>query len=397
MYQVKDLTTLTVTDLWKEVKGEEEWWGEINERVQVMVKLILERSLEEELLEQLQASRYMRTEVRRGYRNGYYERSLFSQYGLIKALRIPRARVGYSSQILPNYQRRQVEINRMIREMFLAGVSTRRVGEVLSQIWGQSVSAQTVSNICQSLDREVKIYQSRKLLDHYQYLLFDGIVLKVKGAVKAHKKPVLVAYGITASGQKELIEFRQSTSESESQWEAFLRNLYQRGLEGKQCKLISIDGCAGLHASLGTVYPYIPLQRCWAHKLRNVANHIRRRDQKACMQQARGIYLAKHRRAAGSAYKDWEKAWIAQYPEAVNCMARDLDELLNFLDCPESHRVKIRTTNAIERAFREVRRRTRTMSCFTNAKSVDRIIYGVFNHLNQSWKGKPLPYFTQTS
>ena len=114
-------------------------------------------------------------------------------------------------------------------------------------------------------------------------------------------------------------------------------------------------------------------------------------------EQARGIYLAKHRRAAGSAYKDWEKAWIAQYPEAVNCMARDLDELLNFLDCPESHRVKIRTTNAIERAFREVRRRTRTMSCFTNAKSVDRIIYGVFNHLNQSWKGKPLPYFTQTS
>jgi putative transposase len=397
MYQVKDLTMLTVKDLWKEVKGEEDWWGEINERVLGMVKLILERSLEEELIEQLQASRYVRTEARRGYRNGYYERSLFSQYGMIKALRIPRARAGYSSQILPNYQRRQVKINRMIREMFLAGVSTRRVGEVLSQIWGQAVSSQTVSNICQSLDREVKIYQSRKLLDHYQYLLFDGIVLKVKGALKAHKKPVLVVYGITASGQKELIEFRQSSSESESQWEAFLRNLYQRGLEGKHCKLISIDGCAGLHAALGTVYPYIPIQRCWAHKLRNVANHIRRRDQKACMQQARAIYLAKHRRAAISAYKDWESGWIAHYPEAVNCLAKDLDELLNFLDCPEPHQVKIRTTNAIERAFREVRRRTRTMSCFTNAKSVDRIIYGVFNHLNQSWKDKPLHQFTQNT
>jgi putative transposase len=395
MVEVRDLTELKVTDLWKEVKGEEEWWGDINERVLGMVKLILERSLEEEMLEFLQASRYCRTEVRRGYRNGCYERSLFSQYGVIKALRIPRARQGYSSQILPNYQRRQAEVNRMIREMFLAGISTRRVGEVLGQVWGQQVSAQTVSNISRSLDREVKAYQSRQLLDRYRYLFFDGIVLKVKGALKAEHKPVLVAYGISAAGQKELIDFRQSSSESENQWEAFLRNLYQRGLEGSQCKLISIDGCAGLRRALETVYPYIPVQRCWAHKLRNVANHIRRRDQKDCLKQARRIYQTDNRRAAVKAFKTWERQWSAQYPEAIKCLARDLDELLNFLDCPASHRVKIRTTNAIERAFREVRRRTRTMSCFTNAKSVDRIVYGVMNHLNHSWMDKPLPDFTQ--
>jgi putative transposase len=397
MYQVKDLTQLTVKDLWKEVKGEEEWWGEINERVLGMVKLILERSLEEELLEFLQASRYVRSEARRGYRNGYYERGLFSQYGVIKALRIPRARTGYSSKILPNYQRRQSEINGMVRDMFLAGISTRRVGEVLERVWGQSVSAQTVSNICRSLDREVKVYQDRQLGDHYQYLLFDGIVLKVKGDLKVHYKAVLVVYGITTSGQKELIDFRQSSSESESQWEAFLSNLFQRGLAGKDCKLIIIDGCKGLHQALETVYPYIPIQRCWAHKLRNVANHIRRRDQKECMKQARRIYLAENRRAAVKAFRDWESQWSTQYPEAIACLNKDFDELLNFLDCPRSHRVKIRTTNAIERAFREVRRRTRPMSCFTNSKSVDRIIYGVFNHLNQSWKDKPLPQFTQST
>lgn len=395
MVTVKDLTQLTVKDLWKEVKGEEEWWGEINERVLGMVKLILERSLEEELIEFLQASRYVRTEARKGYRNGYYERDLFSRYGAIKALRIPRARQGFSSTILPNYQRRQAEINRMIREMFIAGVSTRRVGEVLVQVWGQSVSAQTVSNICQSLDQEVGTYHLRKLRDDYRYLLFDAIVLKVKGAVKAHKKPVLTVYGITLEGKKELIDFRQSSSESEGQWEAFLRTLYQRGLEGKQCKLIVIDGCAGLHRALETVYPYIPVQRCWAHKLRNVSNHIRRRDQKECMGQARRIYLAENRRAAVKTFRDWKSHWSAQYPEAIECLSRDLDELLNFLDCPVSHRVKIRTTNAIERAFREVRRRTRTMSCFTNSKSVDRIIYGVFSHLNKSWKEKPIPEFTQ--
>ncbi len=397
MYQVKDLTKLTVKDLWKEVKSEEEWWGEIGEIVQGMVKLILERSLEEELVELLQASRYVRTEVRRGYRNGYYERDLFSQYGVIKALRIPRARKSYSSKILPNYQRRQSKINKMVRDMFLAGISTRRVGAVLDQVWGQSVSAQTVSNICRSLDREVQVYHSQKLLDNYRYLLFDGIVLKVKGALKAHHKPVLVVYGITRNGQKELIDFRQSSSESGSQWEAFLRNLYQRGLEGQNCELIIIDGCKGLHQALETVYPYIPIQRCWAHKLRNVANHIRRRDQKECMKQARKIYLAENRKEAVKAFKEWENKWSARYPKAIKCLRTDLDEMLNFLDCPISHRVKIRTTNAIERAFREVRRRTRTMNCFTNAKSVNRIIYGVINHLNKSWKDKPLPKFTQNT
>ena len=397
MYQVKDLTQLKVNDLWREVKDEEDCWEGIHQRVLGMVKLILESSLESELLEQLQASYYQRTEVRTGHRNGYYERSLYSQYGVIKALRVPRSRTAYTSRILPNYQRRQSEINRMIREMFLSGVSTRRVGEVLCQVWGQAVSAQTVSNTCLSLDREVKTYQSRKLGDQYKYLLFDGIVLKVKGSLSVHRKPVLVVYGITTEGQKELIDFRQASSESESQWEAFLRNLYQRGLEGQRCDLIIIDGCKGLRRALETVYPYIPIQRCWAHKLRNVANHIRRRDQKECMKQARKIYLADNRKAAAKALRKWEKTWSVQYPKAIRCLKNDLDELLNFLDCPVSHRVKIRTTNAIERAFREVRRRTRTMSCFTNSKSVNRIIYGVINHLNESWKDKPLPNFTQRS
>jgi len=394
MYQVKDLTELTVKDLWKEVKSEQEWWGEINERVLGMVKLILESSLESELLEQLQASPYQRTEVRRGYRNGYYERDLFSQHGVIKSLRIPRARTGYSSKILPNYKRRQPQINRMVRDMFLAGVSTRRVGEILDQVWNQSVSAQTVSNICLSLDREVQVYQGRKLGDHYKYLLFDGIVLKVKGALKAYRKPVLVVYGITTSGHKELIDFRQASSESTPQWEAFLRNLYQRGLEGQNCQLIIIDGCKGLHQALETVYPYIPIQRCWAHKLRNVSNHIRRKDQKKCLKQARKVYLAENRKEAVKAFKEWKEEWVDQYPKAILCLENDLDELLNFLDCPVPHRIKIRTTNAIERAFREVRRRTRTMSCFTNAKSVNRIIFGVLSHLNKSWKDKPLPNFT---
>jgi putative transposase len=395
--KVRDLTELKLTDLWKEVKSEEEWWGDINERILNMVKVLLESSLEGELLEQLQASPYQRTEVRRGYRNGYYERDLYSQYGVIKALRVPRTRDRFDSQIIPHYQRNLSRVNQMVKNMFLAGVSTRRVGEVLSNLWERGISAQTVSRICLSLDREVAAYHRRSLTDNYLYLFFDGITMKVKGATQVHKKQVLVAYGITLAGRKEIIEFRQASSESESQWEALLRDLYQRGLDGQYCRLIATDGCPGLHAALDTVYPYIPKQRCWAHKLRNVTNYIRRKDQTPCLVAAKKIYLASNRREAVKVFRNWQEHWRELYPKAIRCLEKDLDELLNFMDCPVSHRVKIRTTNVIERSFREVRRRTRTISCFTNGSSVDRIIYGVMHHLNQSWKDKPILKFTQNT
>ena len=193
MVMVKDLTELTLRDLWREVKDEDGWWGEINERTLNMVKLILESSLEEEILEELRVARYQRNEIRKGYRNGHYERSLYTRFGVIKSLRVPRARESYSSQILAHYQRRREEINQMVREMFLAGVSTRRVGEVLSRLQGEPVSAQTVSRISQSLDRQVESYHHRCVADRYRYLFFDGISLKVKGALRVHKKQALVA------------------------------------------------------------------------------------------------------------------------------------------------------------------------------------------------------------
>jgi len=397
MVMVKDLTQLTLKDLWREVKDEEDWWGDINERVLDMVKLILESSLEEELLEELQVSRYRRSKLRRGYRNGYYPRDLYTMFGVIKSLRVPRARERYDSRILPHYQRRQEEINRMVRDMFLAGVSTRRVGEVLTKIKGENVSAQTVSRIASSLDAEVDRFHGKQLTDDYRYLFLDGICLKVKGANTVHKRHVLCAYGITWGGKKEIISFRQASSESEAQWEAFLRDLYKRGLEGKQLCLIVTDGCPRLHGALETVYPYIARQRCWAHKLRNVANKILKRDIDECMAGARLIYLAGHRREAVKCFRDWESRWGILYPRAINCLGKDLDELLNFFDMPSDHWIKVRTTNVIERSFREVRRRIRPMSCFTNSRSVDRIIYGVINHLNESWEEIPFIKFTQNN
>lgn len=398
MVQVRDLTELSVRDLWREVKEQEDWWGDLKQETLQVVQRLLEGAMEGELLEQLWAGRYRRTELRRGYRNGYRSRSLLTELGLVEHLRVPRDREGrYQPTVLPRYQRRQEKVNGLVQEMFLSGVSTRKVQEVVEPLLGTGVSAQTVSRITRSLDGEVQRYQQRPLEEWYQYLLLDGITLKVKGATGVKKRLVLCAYGITPQGHRELVSFRQATSESEAQWEAFLRDLYDRGLRGARLRLITTDGCPGLHRALDTVYPYVPRQRCWAHKLRNVAAKLPRKHQEACLREAKVIYQAQTRREAVTRFRQWSAQWRGLAPKAVACLEGDLEELLPFLACPQAHWKKVRTTNAIERAFREVRRRTRPMSCFQNPASVDRIIYGVICHLNKAWEAKPLSEFTHSS
>lgn len=313
-------------------------------------------------------------------------------------LRVPRDREGrYQTTVVERYQRREKRVNQLIREAFLAGVSTRRVGEVLAPVLGWAPSAQTVSRVARTLDAEVCRFHTRALLDYYCYLFPDGITLMVKGASGVKKRLVLCAYGITPLGNREMISLRQASAESEAQWEAFLRDLYERGLEGKALYLVVTDGNPGLHRALDTVYPYVPRQRCWVHKLRNVVAKLPRSVRKSCIEEARSIYRAGTQREAVACFREWAQHWRSSQPRAVSCLEADLDELISFLKCPPPHRRKVRTTNAIERAFREIRRRIRPMSCFQNGDSVDRIIYGVIIHLNTSWETKPLNEFTHNS
>ena len=209
------------------------------------------------------------------------------------------------------------------------------------------------------------------------------------------KKVVLVAYGISVHGKRELIDFMVTKHESEKRWEGFLNNLYNRGLIGESLGLIVTDGNAGLENAVENIYPYVKRQRCWAHKLRNVSNYLKKRDQDKCIKEARAIYNAKNRKEAVKAYHQWVSGWITIAPKAVQCLEKDLEELLNFYYCPKEIWVKVRTTNVIERAFREVRRRTRPMSCFNNIQSIERIVYAVLSHLNDQWRVKTLKEFTQ--
>lgn len=378
---------------WRQVK--DDFWGDVKPETLQLVKQLMEVSMREELVVYTQAPWHERTGQARPYRNGCYPRALSTELGVIPELRVPRSRDGqFPPTVLPRYQRRQAAVNALLKDVFLAGVSTRRVGEVVQPLLGVRWSASTVSTVTKALDTAGRQCHRRELLDEDQVLFLDGVTMKVQDALGTKKRLVLVAYGLTVFGKRELLSFRQAPSESATAWETFLNDLYHRGLVGTNLQLVVTDGCKGLHAALAIVFPYVKRQRCWAHKLRNVATKLPRTIQAACLTEAKTIYRAPTRREAVHRFHRWERHWQRLAPKAVGCLREDLDELLTVLDFPEAQRVKLRTTNVIERCFREVRRRTRPIGCFTNSASWDRIIYAVLHRLNTIWQDRPLREFT---
>jgi len=377
---------------------EEDLWGDLKRETKMQVKRLIETSMEFQVNDLIGSSRWQHNAARPTYRNGHYPRSLLSSYGHISNIMVPRVRDGsIEFKILKKYQRRAKDVDGVILEMFLSGVSTRRVEEVLRPLVGVgSVSAGLVSKVTKVLDKQVKGFHYRELKDRYEYLILDGIYLNAKSPVYKKRRCILVAYGIWIEGgeiRRELIDFHIAPKgESENAWNRFLGDLYHRGIEGEDIELIVIDGNKGLYKSVDLIYPHAKVQRCWAHKLRNVSNKVPRKLQDECISQARKIYNADSGGEAVKEFKKWAKVWRPVVPDAVRCLEEDLEQLLSFYECRKDLWKKLRTTNAIERSFREVRRRTRPMSCFQNRESVERIIFAIFYRQNIRWGNDGLNY-----
>ena len=201
-------------------------------------------------------------------RNGYYRRHLLSELGELE-LAVPRTRRYSPTEVLRAYARRSPEIDRAILASFVLGLSTRKVGKMLLALLGRAVSATTVSAVAKTLDGAVAAFHRRPLKDGYTVLMLDGVVLARKTGAGAIRRPVLVTLGLRPDGKKEVIDFRLAKSESETEWERFLSDLQRRGLSGKRLEMICVDGGSGLLAALPTVFPTVPVQRCWAHKIRD--------------------------------------------------------------------------------------------------------------------------------
>ena len=379
----------------KEISSQGVMWGE---DYRVYSRMALKQFLEGRMKANLDS--YLEEMAVRGdddRRNGRYSRHLLTELGDVE-LEVPRTRRYSALQVVRAYARRAKRIDRMILSCFVLGISTRKVAEALFPVLGERVSASTVSRVGKQLDQVVGAFHRRPLKDQYRVLVFDGVVLSRKSGAGALRRPVLVVLGIRPVGKKEIIDFRLAPGESALAWEAFFNDLYRRGLTGEGVELIVTDGGAGLLAALPLVYSQVPLQRCWAHKIRNILDKVKKIDQRRVKRSLHRIMNAEHLVEARQAAKRFVEQWDLVYPKAVRCLREDLEGLLTFFSFKDrSWRKKIRTTNAIERRFREVRRRTRPMGVFSDRTSVDRILYAVFSYENKQ-QGIATPFLvTQNS
>ena len=379
----------------KEISSQGVMWGE---DYRVYSRMALKQFLEGRMKANLDS--YLEEMAVRGEddrRNGRYSRHLLTELGDVE-LEVPRTRRYSALKVVRAYARRAKRIDRMILSCFVLGISTRKVAEALFPVLGERVSASTESRVGKQLDQVVGAFHRRPLKDQYRVLVFDGVVLSRKSGVGALRRPVLVVLGIRPDGKKEIIDFRLAPGESALAWEAFFNDLYRRGLTGEGVELIVTDGGAGLLASLPLVYSQVPLQRCWAHKIRNILDKVKKIDQRRVKRSLHRIVNAEHLVEARQAAKRFVEQWDLVYPKAVRCLREDLEGLLTFFSFKDrSWRKKIRTTNAIERRFREVRRRTRPMGVFSDRTSVDRILYAVFSYENKQ-QGIATPFLvTQNS
>ena len=334
---------------------------------------------------------------RRDYRNGYYERDFVTRLGTLR-LRVARTRgKSFLPRGIERFQRRAEEVSMLIREAFLRGISTRQVGRVVATVTEEVVSAQTVSKLTRDLDDTVRQFHQARLEDHYAHLFLDGVSLRVRRPAGRKRVQMLVAYGVRRDGTRHLLAFLRSQGESQADWEGLLQDMYRRGLEGQSLELIVTDGCPGLAAAIRTVYPRVRHQRCWAHKMRNILEKVRKADYDEVKRAAQAIYLAENRAQAEAAFRTFRSRWRTAYGTMVRQLERDLPELLSVFAFPAHLRQKLRTTNVIERCFVEVRRRTRPMVCFVNVESVDRILYSIFHRFNLEWKSRTLSAFTHAA
>jgi putative transposase len=391
MSTVPALTDRTEAQRWAEVRDEEALWGDLRPELLEAVRTILEATMEDELATELLARRYERTPWRTDLRNGSYHRTLVTELGAITDLAVPRRRLApYRPSFLRRAARRTGAVDRVLRQAFLRGLSTRETAALAETLTGVCLSAASVSRLARALDAQVAAFHRRPITFPARYLLVDGLWLSVRASARAKRRVVLACYGIAADGRRELLDYRQAAAESTAEWSRLLRSLVERGLDPDAVVLVTADGADGIAAAVAEAFPDAGLQRCWTHRIRNVLDALTLAERKPCLRGLRAIYRAPTRRAAIGAYWRWARAWRGRHPGIVRAFERDLESLLAVFSLPEAARPSLRSTNLLERAFRELRRRLRPIGALPDRQSADRILYGQVLRLNDLLARRPL-------
>jgi putative transposase len=393
MQREMDFSESNLRNRWFGVK---DFWKEMEGRTVGMVKVGLERALVLEQGRRVGCGRYKRSPRRRGYRNGSFERDLLTSYGWIEGLKVPRVREGgIESEVLERYRRRQRAVDRVLLEAFLLGHSTRKSIRWFRRLFGAEISAQAVSNIVKELDYQVQQYHRRWLGDDYRFLYLDGLWITLSKPVKV-KKVLLVALGVKEDGSQELLSFQLADSESESWWWGFLSDLKARGMKGENLEVMVSDGAPGLVKAIHSLYPRVSHQPCTFHKANDIAQHLANKSHRhRIIADALHIFEATTATQVRKRLRFFCHKWGAQEPKAVRNLVRGFEHCLTYLEYPDPIRTMLKTNNPIERYIQELRRRIIPMRSFNNAKSAERIIYGLIAYVINQPQDVPKYEFTQ--
>ena len=343
----------------------------------------LNQVLQAEMTEFLGAGPGERTDNRNGYRAGYYSRGLITRIGKIE-LRVPRDRHGeFSTALFERFQRSEKALVSALAEMYVQGVSTRKVKAITEELCGHRFSAATISTINKSLDEVLTKFARRRLTEDYPYLILDARYEKVREDGVIQSQAVMVALGINWEGHRQVLGVELANRESQSSWREFLIGLKQRGLSGVE--FVVSDDHAGLKKAIAEILPQAAWQRCYVHFLRNALDYLPRKADEECMQELRWLY---HRRSLAEAQRDlaaWLTRWQGKYPKLTDWVEENIGSTLSFYRLPRQHHKHLKSSNMLERLNEELRRRTYVVRIFPNAASCLRLVRALCAETHEAW------------
>src|SRR5271169_6416613 len=356
---------------------------ELLERDEDFLQVVLQAALEAEMSEAIGAEKGERTETRLAYRSGCYGRSLITRVGTLE-LRVPQDRLGrFSTELFERYQRSEKALVGTLAEMYVQGVSTRKVKAVTEALCGHSFSASAISAINKALDEALQAFAERRLSEPFPYLILDARYEKVREAGIIVSQAVLVAVAVDGDGQRQIVGVELARRESRSSWRDFLLALRERGLSGVE--FVVSDNHSGLKQAIREVLPGAAWQRCYVHFLRNALDHLPRKLADDCLQELRWIYDRRELVEVRHDIATWLAKWQGRHSRLCDWVEENIEETLTYYRLPLPHHKHMKSTNMLERLNQELKRRTHVVRIFPNAESCLRLVRALAVETHENW------------
>jgi transposase-like protein len=358
---------------------------DVEARVREGVKAVLEEVLQEEMAEHLDAGYRELTPTRRGERNGHYTRNLVTPAGRIERLEVPRDREGeFVTEVFERYKRMTGDVEEAVLEMYLSGISVRKIAGVTEALSRVSIGKDAVSRIARRLEEEQKEWRMRTLKEKkYPYLYLDATYLKVRWGASVTSMALLVCVGVDEEGFREVLAVEVAGSEKSEAYASLLRGLLDRGLWG--VRLVISDDHEGIKAAVRGELPGVGWQRCVVHFERNVLSHVPSSLMAEVAEDLKAVFKVRREKTARALAEEFVELYESRYPKAVSVFEAGVEDALTYLGLPGSHHARIRTTNMLERLFKEVKRRTRVVGVFPNETSAAVLATEIVLRSSEEW------------